>query len=365
MNDQFATAMGRALEETRAGNPAQATHILQAALGGQGSEQATPLPPRSSAAARGRQPLGRVIDSLVNGKVLRGPAINRPAIKPAVPAGAAYEARRHGSAHGARDYRIFIPSDRSGPPQGLILMLHGCTQSANDFAVGTQMNLHAERHRLIVVYPEQVRTANQMGCWNWFRPEDQRRGQGEPAFLAELALNAATEFGVAEGRIFAAGLSAGGAMAAILGHAYPDVFAAVGVHSGLAPGSAGDVAGAFAAMRGATVLSPAVAANPVPSIVFHGTADTTVAPSNAAAVVAAATGVTPTVQIDEGATAGAKVTLYRDTSGRALVENWLLEDVGHAWSGGAPDGSYTHPGGPDASAEMVRFFLSLQTEGRR
>jgi len=353
MNDQFATAMGRALEQTRAGNPAGATATIQAALGG-----AAPQPwPRV------RRPLGQTIDSLFNGKRVARSFGQAPVRAPEVPTGASWETRHHAGAHGARDYRLFVPSPRAEPVQGLVMMLHGCTQTAEDFASGTRMNLLAERHNLVVVYPEQTRTANQMACWNWFRSEDQTRAGGEPALLAEMAGQIAAELNVPGGRIFATGLSAGGAMAAILGRVFPEVFAAVGVHSGLAPGSASDVAGAFAAMQGQPTPAGTLAEIPARTIVFHGLSDTTVAPANGDAVMASALGRAASIQSDAPHD-GAQVTVHRDPSGRLLAEHWTIPGLGHAWSGGSAEGSHTAPSGPDASAEMVRFFLSLDPEER-
>ncbi len=355
MKSDFATAMGRALEQTRAGNPAEATRLIQAALNGQGTGTAVS---GAQPSRKARRPLGQVIDSLVNGKQLRMPGSARPGRQPAIPDGASYETCRHACAHGARDVRVFAPSPRDEPVRGLILMLHGCTQNADDFAAGTRMNILAEEHNLIVAYPDQTRAANQMACWNWFRPEDQRREGGEAALLADLAASLAAQHGVPSGRIFAAGLSAGGAMAAILGETHPEVFAAIGVHSGLAPGSASDMASAYAAMRGQAVPPRSARSEPQRSIVFHGTADSTVAPSNGDAVVAAALAGFDADRIEDTIT-GARVVMHRDRAGATLVEHWALPGIGHAWSGGSPDGSYTDPTGPDASAEMIRFFLSV------
>ena len=354
MNDQFASAMGQALEHTRAGNPGEATRILQAALNG------TPLAGQTTttAPARPRRPLGQIIDTLVNGKA-RGPAGMRATSKqPAVPTGATFEARRHDSTHGAREYRLFTPSPRDEPVQGLVMMLHGCTQNADDFAVGTGMILLAERHNVVVVFPDQTRAANHMGCWNWFRPEDQTRDRGEPAILADLARKVAAECGVSADRTYVAGLSAGGAMAAILGAVHGDVFAAAGVHSGLAPGAASDVASAFSAMQGQGAAPRTSQTAPRRTIVFHGSADSTVAPANADAVLVAALGQASLTQIEDTAVVGARVTLHRDAAGRTVAERWIVPGMGHAWSGGSSDGSHTDPNGPDASEEMLRFFLN-------
>lgn len=337
MRTDFAAAMRRALEETRAGNPSRATGTIQSALTGGAAPE-----------ARSRASLRSVVDQLSRLRA-RQPESDAP---PEIPPGARFEARQHSGPNGARGYRLYIPAG-PGAPQGLILMLHGCTQTPEDFARGTAMNAVAERHGLIVAYPGQTRGHNAASCWNWFRPGDQRRGAGEPAILADLAREVAAEFGVPGGRVFAAGLSAGGAMAAVLGHACPDLFSAVGVHSGLAPGSAHDVPSALAAMRGETGGGRPPAAR---TIILHGSADATVHPLNARHLFGAADGVG-----ERGTTAGRgwRRLAARDARGRPVRECWLIEGAGHAWSGGDPSGSHTDPAGPDASAEMARFFLDF------
>jgi poly(hydroxyalkanoate) depolymerase family esterase len=273
-------------------------------------------------------------------------------VVPAVADGARFEHRQYQGAHGGRAYRLYVPAGPAAEIRGVVVMLHGCTQTPEDFAVGTGMNAQADRHGLVIAYPEQTRAENPALCWNWFRPSDQSAAAGEPAILAGLAEAVAREFAVPPGHVFAAGLSAGGAMAAILGHVRPDLFGAVGVHSGLAPGSATDMVSAFAAMRGET----AAPGQPMkaPAIVFHGLADTTVAAVNGrhgAGLPADAR-----TESRQHAGRGVHVTAGRTAAGHP-VELWEIEGAGHAWSGGAPEGSYTDPAGPDASAEMIRFFL--------
>lgn len=356
MNDDFATAMGRAFDLTRAGSPIDATRLIQEALNISTPNITSPQPTMAGPGT-GRR-LGQVVDALASARKAMAASGQGARPTPTIPTGARYEARRHDSTFGARDYRLFLPSSREAPPQGLVLMLHGCTQNADDFAVGTRMNQLAEAHNLIVVYPEQSRAANQMGCWNWFQPEHQSRGAGEPALLEDLARAIAGEFASDRHRIYVAGLSAGGAMAAILGQAYPETFAAVGVHSGLAPGAATDMASAFAAMRTPSARSARKSTTAVRSIVFHGSADSTVSPANADAVIAAALGAVRAAELNLPVKDGASVTLYQDKAGTALAEKWSLAGLNHAWSGGAAEGSYTDPKGPDASAEMLRFFLA-------
>lgn len=262
----------------------------------------------------------------------------------------------HRGAAGARPYTLYVPTTGTGPPP-LVVMLHGGTQSADDFAAATRMSELAQEHGFLVAYPEQVTSANPMRYWNWFEPANQARGAGEPSILAGIVDEIAVEHGVDRDRVYVAGFSAGAAMAAVLGAAYPDVFAAVGVHSGLAQGSATDVASAFAAMRAA----PRVRSldRPVPVIAFHGDADPTVAVDNAARVVEQFSGgqVRGDTLVERGPGRPAtRVVVHRD--GVAVGELWTVHGSGHAWSGGVAGGSYTDPAGPDASAEMVRFFTA-------
>ena len=264
---------------------------------------------------------------------------------------------------GSRRYLTYLPKSAPHSPKGMIVMLHGCTQTPRDFAAGTRMNELAEQHGFIVVYPHQSRGENAQSCWNWFRRGDQRRDMGEPAILAGLAQTVAARHGVPEGKIFVAGLSAGAAMAVILGETYPDVFAAIGAHSGLPAGAAKDVPSAFAAMAGNGARPPArPGAVGVRSIVLHGTADATVHPGNGQQIVQRQLDQGPrqTLQTEERGQAGGRGycrTVTTDGAGVVLVEQWEIEGLGHAWSGGSASGSYTDAQGPDASAEMVRFFL--------
>jgi poly(hydroxyalkanoate) depolymerase family esterase len=289
---------------------------------------------------------------------------------PVVPEGAQFLTRRFTGAAGGRDYKLYIPSCYRAEPLPLIVMLHGCTQSADDFAIGTRMNDVAEEHGLFVAYPMQAKSANISGCWNWFKPGDQRRDGGEPSLIAGITSYIAGGFKVDPDRIYVAGLSAGGAAAAIMGAAYPDIFAAVGVHSGLPVGAASDLPSALAAMRqGSSGAGKKGAgdgpnfAHTVPSIVFHGDRDMTVHPSNGAHIIeqirSAQASELRELSYRGKASAGRTFsrTCHIDTEDRAIIEMWVLHGAGHAWSGGSAAGSYTDPHGPDASREMVRFFL--------
>lgn len=270
----------------------------------------------------------------------------------------------HAGAAGRRDYRLYLPAGyrADGPPRPLLMMLHGCTQSADDFAVGTRMNAHADEHGLLVAYPQQVGKANHARCWNWFRPEDQRADAGEPAILAGIVGQVARDHRVDPARVFVAGLSAGAAMALILAETRPDLVRAVGVHSGLPYASAHDVPSAFAAMQGRNSRAPRPApAGAVPMILFHGDEDRTVVPGNADAIAAAALPAAARTLTETGRVPGGRAyTRQRvlDAAGHARLERWTVHGAGHAWSGGDAAGSYTDPSGPDASAAMLAFFLA-------
>ena len=264
-------------------------------------------------------------------------------------------------AQGRLAYKLFIPRGTgSGAP--LLVMLHGCTQSPDDFARGTRMNALAQEHGYIVLYPAQTSAKNPGKCWNWFREADQQRGGGEAALIAALTRHVIDRHHIDARRVYAAGLSAGGAMAAVLGATYADVYAAIGVHSGLPFGAARDVASAFAAMKSGRADVETIRA--IPAIVFHGDRDTTVDACNGDALIAQFTsgkaerGATTESGSSEG---GRRYTraLYRDADGVVVAEHWQVHGAGHAWFGGDPSGSYTDPTGPDASAHMLRFFGSV------
>ena len=266
--------------------------------------------------------------------------------------------------HGTRPYKLYIPTGyQAGKPLPLVVMLHGCTQNPDDFAAGTRMNRLAEERQCFVLYPAQTRSANQSHCWNWFKRAHQRRDKGEPAILAGMTQDVAKRYGLDARKVYVAGLSAGGAMAAVMGAAYPDLYAAVGIHSGLPVGSAHDVASAFAAMRGGPpVRASGAAGRVVPAIVFHGDRDATVHPSNGAQVASQCVDQgdkSIDVIVQRGQVPGGRAytcSVHKDAAGRILLEHWEVHGAGHAWSGGSAGGSYTDPSGPDASREMMRFF---------
>jgi len=271
---------------------------------------------------------------------------------------------------GTRAYKLYIPSTYTGQAMPLVVMLHGCKQNPDDFAAGTGMNALAEEHGCLVAYPAQAQKANGSNCWNWFQAGDQRRERGEPSIIAAITRDIMREYKVDPARVYAAGLSAGGAMAAIMGIEYPDLYAAVGIHSGLPVGAAHDVASAFEAMRNGAAPAAAKrgkAAMPgqtVPVIVFHGDSDKTVHPRNGHHVLAQYTGgqsgpEAPAPVAEKGSAQNGRSytkTVHRDASGKPTAEHWTVHGSGHAWSGGSRRGSYTDPKGPDASREMLRFF---------
>jgi poly(hydroxyalkanoate) depolymerase family esterase len=287
----------------------------------------------------------------------------RPAAHPvagALPQAGRFEERSYANAAGRRSYRLYIPSSYRGQALPLVVMLHGCTQSPEDFAAGTRMNELAEELGFFVAFPRQTRAANASKCWNWFSAADQQRDRGEPSLIAGITRQIMADVAVEPGRVFVAGLSAGGAAAAIMGATYPDLYAAVGVHSGLACGAARDVSSAFAAMKRGGVPTSAASGSVVPTIVFHGDGDTTVNPVNGDQVIAQAkAGANLHLAVSRGETPGGigyVRTIQSDEGGRPVLEQWVLHGAGHAWSGGSPAGSYTEPRGPDASREMMRFF---------
>jgi len=417
MNTDFKRLLGDATRLTREGDLAAATRTIREALGaggarrppppepgspergpfrqesptrespgrGPSSERGSPKPDSSGQGAEGvsREPGAGDEASIIDGEWhtvdARGetaaPAEDAPAGGARAPDGRGTLTRGlHTGRSRALDYRLFVPPlAPDTPPPALVVMLHGCTQDADDFARGTAMDALALEHGFLVLYPEQSSRANAQRCWNWFKGNHQRRSQGEPALIEGAIGEVVAAHGVDAERIFVAGLSAGGAMAAILGDVAPTLFRAIGVHSGLAAGTANDLPGALASMRGGQGRgAPASALDAAtrlpPTIVFHGDADRTVHPENGERVVAACveaarrvSGAVAVAERRQGRDGGRAWTrdVHRDASGDVVVEHWCVAGAAHAWSGGDPRGSYADAAGPDASAEMVRFFLEV------
>ncbi|HEU0043261.1 PHB depolymerase family esterase [Sphingomonas sp.] len=345
------SSMAEALRLTRAGNLAEATARLRDMLPGlaaAGTSTTTSAPLGFDAARF----TGRF-----------------SAATPPTPADTTglFEARRHVGSAGALDYMLYRPL-AAAPGLPLVIMLHGCTQTPEDFARGTAMNRLADELGFLVAYPRQTQAANAQKCWNWFRPGDQHRDGGEAALIAGVARDVIAAEQADAGRVYVAGLSAGGAAAANLAAAYPDLFAAVGIHSGLSCGVARDLPSALTAMRqGARGAAQGDMAF-VPVITFHGDRDGTVHEVNARDIVGAAeraAKVSLRVETESSDAGGRSYTraVYRDAQGRSVIEQWTIAGAGHAWSGGDASGSYADASGPDASRAMLRFFLDQ--DGRK
>lgn len=374
MHPEFQQLMSQATRLTRSGNLAAATAAIQAALMG--------VQPTAASAAP-RYDEADVIDVEAREVPASSPSASSPAAAPS-PArddGAAptskpthrapgdssttqgdfFTAGSFRNTAGQRAYKLYVPPGVNGQARPLVVMLHGCTQDADDFAAGTAMNEAARKQGFYVLYPVQPRETNPQKCWNWFKHNHQQAGKGEPSILADMTRHVIAEYGIDTRRVYVAGLSAGGAMAAILADTYPQLYAAAGVHSGLAAGAAKDLPSALSAMKGIGVRPGAASGTPVPTIVFHGDRDSTVHPSNAGAVVAASAGTDARVQSQRvsGANQGRDSTkrVYTNAQGKVVAEYWEVHGAGHAWAGGSPKGSYTDLSGPDATQEMLRFFF--------
>jgi poly(hydroxyalkanoate) depolymerase family esterase len=350
-------------ESTRVGErerrPAQAA---SKPAGDMRAKSAEAKPAQAAFAAR-KRPVRREDFSELPGFGLRSPLQRAPAMRDIAPGGTQFVEGHFSNAAGRRAYKLFIPSQAQGRRLPLVVMLHGCTQSPDDFAAGTRMNFAGEEQTCFVVYPEQPNAANQSKCWNWFRTGDQQRDGGEPALIAGITRKIMREHPIDPNRVYVAGLSAGGAAAAIMAATYPDLYAAVGIHSGLPHGAARDLPSAMMAMRqGGAAGGVANSGAAIPVIVFHGDRDQTVHPNNGDRVVAQAAAVRPgETSVVRGRVPGGHAytqTILTDAKGQATSEHWSIHGAGHAWSGGSAAGSYTDPKGPEASKEMLRFFLA-------
>ncbi|GKT24938.1 PHB depolymerase family esterase [Acidovorax sp. SUPP3334] len=386
----------------RTGQLADATRAIQQALAGR-SPSGAPTPASTAAAsaagawrARFERPTGQasawsspigtsdVEDAVIVARAVQPEAAGSAASPAVSPSGRGAQAPgsftrvAYSGAAGAPQDHYYLsvpPGAAAGTPMPLVLMLHGCTQNPQDFATGTGMNAAAAPANALVLYPAQAQGANAHGCWNWFRPQDQQRGHGEPATLVAMVRDAMARHPVDERRVYVAGLSAGGAMAALLAREYPDVFAAVGVHSGLQAGAAHNVMGALSAMKsgaknaaGSAPSGRPGSTQPTPLIVFHGDADETVHARNGEQLLAAALRSTPGArpEVESGRSSTGQPytrTVYRggsgstSASGAVVAEHWVLHGAGHAWAGGNARGSYTDPRGVNATEQMLRFFM--------
>ena len=362
LNEGFMNAMRDAMALLRTHGPAKATEAIQRALHGEpidatnetASPHTTPRPtPNASpfsfpeATTKGTF-ASRSAEAYVDVEDL-----------------GTFSTHLYSNAAGRRQYRLYVPPGASAEPLPLIVMLHGCTQDADDFAAGTQMNALAAQHRCLVAYPIQPGQANPSKCWNWFKPEDQARESGEPSLIAGITREIMSTHKVDPARVYVAGLSAGGAMAANMIEAYPEIYAAVGVHSGLPARSARDLPSALAAMKGggyhARMRQPGsdTGAPRRPMIVFHGDADTTVNIANASQLMQGFDA-QPNAHEEKHVHEAGRRTYSRSrliSSDGVDAELWIVHGAPHAWAGGNTKGTFTDPRGPDASAEMLRFFL--------
>lgn len=363
----FQQSIAEATRLTRSGDLMAATALIQTALGTAG---------RSVTPTVGK-PAGDMIDLVPEDGTYVAKRPTKSGVETAhvtsgdTSPGARFEERMFRGSGGSMGYHLYRPANATaGMP--LVIMLHGCTQSPEDFARGTGMNRLADELGFLIAYPRQSQSANPQKCWNWFKPGDQQRDRGEPALLAGITREVFAEHRVDAARVYVAGLSAGGAAAAIMADCYPDIYAAVGIHSGLACGAARDLPSALTAMkRGSGPTRAPRRKRPfVPVITFHGDRDATVHEVNSSEIVAAATaaaGIPLDVRTEKGRSASGRAYVKEasiDAEGTVLIEQWTIEKSGHAWSGGSSAGSYTDPSGPDASREMMRFFLNTRARPR-
>ena len=371
MNDTMQEMMREATRLIQTGQLLEATAAIQQALGASATVSPSDLQAQintvgmltrtwpARAASGANAPHMTVLDDCV----FETPVVDTPVAFEAAILSDAFINGTHTHGSLTRLYKLYVPPHHAGKNLPLVVMLHGCTQDPDDFAAGTRMNAFAREQGFFVLYPAQAKDANPSHCWNWFKHTHQRRGSGEPALLADMSRSVTCQYGIDSQRVYVAGLSAGGAMAAIVAGLYPEVFAAAGVHSGLASGAASNLPEALGAMKnGARTNGAAAVPASVRTIVFHGDQDSTVHARNGEQAFTAALGKDAgTARVEQcTAPSGRRYTRTVQSSddGAVLAEHWVVHGAGHAWSGGSADGSYTDATGPDATAEMLRFFFS-------
>jgi len=285
------------------------------------------------------------------------------------------------SSEGTRPWRLFVPSRATNAmPSMLLVMLHGCTQSANDFAAGSRMDVVAEEQGYFVLYPEQLAKANARSCWNWFDAAHQMHGHGEPSLIAGMVNEIARKYAIDAARVHLVGVSAGAAMATLTAVAYPQQFATLTSASGIGWRAATDVVRALTVMQKGggdglptsqmMIAAMGSTARAVPTLVLHGGRDAVVNAKNADDLATQWVGVHDALRARNGEPAlladAAAATRsdngytvnersWRDSKGSARVTLIRIEDLGHAWSGGSTVGTFTDAKGPDASRLIAAF----------
>lgn len=301
----------------------------------------------------------------------------------------AFAAVRYVKQVDGREVLMVVP-DRYDDAPPLVIALHGCNQSAEEFLTATGLENLVDAERIVLALPEaEVSGDNPLGCWRWWEPDNQRRDGREPRRIT--ALIDAMDVPVDRQRVYALGLSAGGAMAVILGTVYPDVFAAVGVHSGVGFAAAANTACALKILgdapprveaRGRLAYLHQPRHRIVPTMILHGRADDTVDPRHAEGLVRELARRNDFIDDGDGGNhsfdAAPDATLadpgpcrgdsesspcyahelkrYTDRDGRAVLQQVMVDRLGHAWSGGREGHRYADPAGPDAGAMFWRFF---------
>jgi len=278
--------------------------------------------------------------------------------------------------YGTIEFKVYVPSSYSGESVPLVVMLHGCSQNADMIAEGTMWNELAEREGFIVLYPQQSTLRNVQGCWNWFFDANQHRGMGEPFLIAEATRYVMQRYNIDRSRVYICGMSAGGAMAIITAICYPDIFAAVGSHSGLEYDAADSIDSAYDAMENGgpdpeitaeeaymEILKAGAQRNELPAVIFHGSDDEAVKIINGDQTVEQfvilneALGRIMESTESEGFEGKPYRLVQYTREGENLVEYWIIEGLGHAWSGGCLDGGeFNDPEAPDATLHMWEFF---------
>ncbi|MFT0544876.1 alpha/beta hydrolase family esterase [Allopusillimonas ginsengisoli] len=367
MHPKFQQLMKQAARLTQSGDLAAATAMIQSALRDGGAPHAHNQYDDTSVIDVQAWEIPDAVSATSTADTSHEHIIT-PTRKPVV-TGDTFIAGSYRNSSGQRGYKLYVPPDAGEQPLPLVVMLHGCTQDADDFAAGTDMNKIARSRGFYVLYPIQPPELNPQKCWNWFKHNHQHQGRGEPSILAGMTQATIGAHAIDTQRVYVAGLSAGGAMAAILASAYPDLYAAAGVHSGLAPGVASDLPSALAAMKGAGIKKPIHAGSGVPTIVFHGDRDKVVHPGNGQSVIAASAGASARVETLRVPGLHNKrhstKHMYRNAAGDIIAERWDVHGAGHAWAGGTKSGSYTDQAGPDATGEMLRFFFERSLGNKR